>query len=233
MRRSSPRSGLDWAGSSLDLVQAPRAAAANKGNFGHVLVVGGTFGSAGGKAGAPAMAALAALRAGAGLVTAAVPAPALPVVASLVPELMTWPLEANPAGQVSEKNLASGQIAALIEGNATTLTRRTGWRGWWTAREAGRLQLAAKVLASVLQEERLLGVPLLVAANKQDAEGACSVQTIGELLGLERLATQDRHSCAVFGTSAVGGLGVQEGLAWLVAQMSLRSGFEAPAAQPP
>ncbi len=81
-----------------------------------MLVVGGTFGSAGGKAGAPAMAALAALRAGAGLVTAAVPAPALPVVASLVPELMTWPLEANPAGQISEKNLAPEQIAALIEG---------------------------------------------------------------------------------------------------------------------
>ena len=33
--------GIDWAGSSLDLVQAPRAAASNKGNFGHVLVVGG------------------------------------------------------------------------------------------------------------------------------------------------------------------------------------------------
>ncbi len=74
--------GIDWAGSSLALAQTPRAAAANKGNFGHVLVVGGTFGSAGGKAGAPAMTALAALRAGAGLVTAAVPAPALPVVAS-------------------------------------------------------------------------------------------------------------------------------------------------------
>jgi NAD(P)H-hydrate epimerase len=108
--------GLDWAGSSLDLVQTPRAAAANKGNFGHVLVVGGAFGSAGGKAGAPAMAALAALRAGAGLVTAAVPAPALPVVASLVPELMTWPLDANSAGQISDKNLAPEQIAALIEG---------------------------------------------------------------------------------------------------------------------
>ena len=108
--------GLDWAGSSLALVQAPRAAAANKGNFGHVLVVGGAFGSAGGKAGAPAMAALAALRAGAGLVTAAVPAPALPVVASLVPELMTWPLDATSAGQISRENLAPEQVAALIEG---------------------------------------------------------------------------------------------------------------------
>ena len=47
---------LTWAGSSLSLTQAPRAAAANKGNFGHVLVVGGSVG----KSGAPAMAALAA-----------------------------------------------------------------------------------------------------------------------------------------------------------------------------
>ena len=38
--------GIDWAGSSLALAQTPRAAAANKGNFGHVLVVGGSFGSA-------------------------------------------------------------------------------------------------------------------------------------------------------------------------------------------
>lgn len=41
-------SKLAWAGASLALVHGPRAAAANKGNFGHVLVVGGSFGSAGG-----------------------------------------------------------------------------------------------------------------------------------------------------------------------------------------
>ncbi len=107
---------IDWAGSALSLAQAPRAADANKGNLGHVLVVGGAFGSAGGKAGAPAMAALAALRAGAGLVTAAVPAPALPVVASLVPELMTWPLHATPAGAVSSRDLAPARLSALLEG---------------------------------------------------------------------------------------------------------------------
>jgi hydroxyethylthiazole kinase-like uncharacterized protein yjeF len=56
---------LEWAGSALALTQTPRAATANKGNFGHVLVVGGTLGTAG-KSGAPAMAALGALRAGAG-----------------------------------------------------------------------------------------------------------------------------------------------------------------------
>jgi len=107
---------IDWAGSALELAQTTRAAAANKGNFGHVLVVGGTFGSAGGKAGAPAMAALAALRVGAGLVTAAVPSPALAVVASFVPELMTWPLTAGAQGQVAAKNLETKRLEALTAG---------------------------------------------------------------------------------------------------------------------
>ncbi len=107
---------LDWAGSSLALAQAPRAAAANKGSFGHVLVVGGTFGIAGGKAGAPAMTAFAAMRAGAGLVTAAVPAPALPVVASFAPELMTWPLASTRSGQIAAKNLEPRQVGALTAG---------------------------------------------------------------------------------------------------------------------
>ncbi len=108
--------GIDWSGASLELAQTPRAAAANKGNFGHVLVVGGSFGAAGGKAGAPAMTSLAALRAGAGLVTAAVPAAALPVVASFTPELMTTPLAATAKGEIAAKNLASKQLAALMAG---------------------------------------------------------------------------------------------------------------------
>jgi NAD(P)H-hydrate epimerase len=107
---------LDWAGSSLELVQKPRGTAANKGNFGHVLVVGGSFGSAGGKAGAPSMTSLAALRAGAGLVTAAVPAPALPVVSSCAAELMTWPLAATTEGQIAAENLEGDRVAALMAG---------------------------------------------------------------------------------------------------------------------
>jgi ADP-dependent NAD(P)H-hydrate dehydratase / NAD(P)H-hydrate epimerase len=107
---------LHWAGSSAALMHAPRAAAANKGNFGHVLVVGGSFGSAGGKAGAPVMAALAALRSGAGLVTAAVPAPALAAVSAHAPELMTWPLDATPDGATAATNLAPDRLAALTQG---------------------------------------------------------------------------------------------------------------------
>jgi NAD(P)H-hydrate epimerase len=107
---------LHWAGSALALTQVPRATAANKGNFGHVLVVGGSLGSAGGRSGAPAMSSLAALRAGAGLVTAAIPAPALPLVAAAAPELMTLPLTSTLSGQISAKNLAAKILAVLMAG---------------------------------------------------------------------------------------------------------------------
>ena len=107
---------LRWAGSAMELAQAPRAADANKGKFGHVLVVGGSFGSAGGKAGAPSMAAMAALRAGAGLVTAAIPAPALTAVSAIAPELMTWALEASAAGCISDENLAAERVERLMAG---------------------------------------------------------------------------------------------------------------------
>ena len=108
--------GLEWAGSAMELVHKPRAAGANKGNFGHVLVVGGSYGTAGGKSGAPAMAALAALRSGSGLVTAAVPAPALALVAAVAPELMTWPLAATAAGCIAAENLAPDLVAELMAG---------------------------------------------------------------------------------------------------------------------
>jgi len=108
--------GLHWAGSSLALAQAHRPAGANKGNFGHVLVVGGTLGTDGGKSGAPAMAALSALRSGAGLVTAAVPAPALALVAAIAPELMTWPLTATSEGCIAAENLAEKSLSALLAG---------------------------------------------------------------------------------------------------------------------
>ena len=103
---------LDWAGSALSLTHTPRAAAANKGNFGHVLLVGGSTG----KSGAPAMAALGALRAGAGLVTAAVPTPILELVAGVAPELMTWPLMATAVGHIAAENLAPELIEALTAG---------------------------------------------------------------------------------------------------------------------
>jgi len=102
---------LIWAGSAMQLARTPRAAAANKGNFGHVLVVGGSVG----RSGAPSMTSFAALRSGAGLVTAAVPAAVLAQVSAVAPELMTYPLPAGDSGGISEKNLTPGALAELLE----------------------------------------------------------------------------------------------------------------------
>jgi NAD(P)H-hydrate epimerase len=105
---------LTWAGSSLSFVQAPRPADSNKGMFGHVLVVGGSTG----KWGAPAMASLAALRSGAGLVTAAIPAPGLAIVAGFAAELMTSPLETGADGLLLPSSLTTQALAHLVAGKS-------------------------------------------------------------------------------------------------------------------
>jgi len=90
----------------------PRPPAANKGNFGHVLVIGGSTG----KAGAAAMAGMAALRAGAGLSTVGTPKSVLPTVAGFHPELMTEPIEETEAGTISKRALGYGHMDALAKG---------------------------------------------------------------------------------------------------------------------
>jgi len=102
---------LAWAGDSKRIAETPRPADSNKGKFGHVLVIGGSYG----KAGAPSMAALAALRTGAGLVTAAVAQPILDSVARIAPELMTIPLRAGSQGEISSSNLDEGTLNELLD----------------------------------------------------------------------------------------------------------------------
>ena len=77
---------------------APRQADSNKGKYGHVLVVGGSFG----KAGSVAMAGMAALRTGAGLSTVATAKSALSTVAGFHPELMTEPLAETATGTIAQ-----------------------------------------------------------------------------------------------------------------------------------
>jgi NAD(P)H-hydrate epimerase len=102
---------LHWSGSSKQLAEAPRAINGNKGRLGHVLLLGGAYG----KAGAPSMASLAAMRAGAGLVTAAVPRDILPIVATIAPELMLTPLQ-EKAGGLALDQLNPEPLAALLKG---------------------------------------------------------------------------------------------------------------------
>ena len=88
----------------------PRPVESNKGSYGHVLVVGGALG----KAGAAAMAGMAALRVGAGLSTVATPKAVLGTVAGFHPELMTEPLPETDAGTISSR--AQNRIDDLAKG---------------------------------------------------------------------------------------------------------------------
>jgi NAD(P)H-hydrate epimerase len=104
--------GLTWGGSAKAIAEAPRAVNGNKGRLGHVLLLGGAYG----KAGAPSMASVAAMRAGAGLVTAAVPREILPIVAAVAPELMLTPLATEGSGGLAMESVEEKPLAALLKG---------------------------------------------------------------------------------------------------------------------
>jgi hydroxyethylthiazole kinase-like uncharacterized protein yjeF len=103
--------GLTWAGSAKAIADRARSADSNKGRFGHVLVLGG----ARGKSGAPSMSSMAALRAGAGLVTAAIAHSILPTVAAVTPELMTVALLEGAKGEISSRNLEAALLDPILE----------------------------------------------------------------------------------------------------------------------
>lgn len=75
----------------------PRPDDAHKGDFGHVLVIGGALDKAGGAG----LSGIAALRTGAGLVTIACPRSTQPTIAGFAPELMTEGLPENAGGTIS------------------------------------------------------------------------------------------------------------------------------------
>ena len=96
----------------LAWLATPRARNAHKGSYGHVLILAGSVG----KTGAAAMAAKAALRAGAGLVTIATAKSALPIIAALGMEYMTEPLPETDAGSISLRALDYGRFDQLVSG---------------------------------------------------------------------------------------------------------------------
>jgi ADP-dependent NAD(P)H-hydrate dehydratase / NAD(P)H-hydrate epimerase len=105
-------SKLHWVDAEeLKVYAAARKSGGNKGDYGHALIVAGSYG----KSGAAVMASWAALRAGAGLVTVAMPDPILSMVAAHTPEVMTEPLPATTAGTLSLAAFDGGRLPNLVE----------------------------------------------------------------------------------------------------------------------
>ena len=103
---------LKWAGPD-EFLKLPlvRQADSHKGLYGHVLVVAGSLG----KSGAAVLAGAGALKAGAGLVTIATPAPVQPMVAAGQPEFMTEPLSVEADGSIAVSDTSSG-FAEVLSG---------------------------------------------------------------------------------------------------------------------
>lgn len=104
----APRIWLE--ASDLASLIRPRSIDSHKGSFGHVLIVGGSVG----KTGAGAMAGLGAARAGAGLVTLAVPASLHGLMEVKLTEVMTEPLAETAEQTVAREALP--RIQTLLEG---------------------------------------------------------------------------------------------------------------------
>jgi len=87
-----------------------RSADSHKGDYGRVVLLGGSRGMTG----AISMAGMAALRSGSGLVTLGVPEVCLDVVAGFAPAYMTHPLSCDSQGRLTVA--AREQIASLVNG---------------------------------------------------------------------------------------------------------------------
>jgi ADP-dependent NAD(P)H-hydrate dehydratase / NAD(P)H-hydrate epimerase len=140
---------------------APRPAESNKGSYGHVLVVGGSLG----KAGAAAMAGIAALRAGAGLSTVATPKSVLGTVAGFHAELMTEPLPETDKSTIS--NGALDRIEALAKGKTVIAI------GPGISREAETSALVRSLIAK-------FHVPIVLDADGLNAFEGCADELNGK-----------------------------------------------------
>jgi NAD(P)H-hydrate epimerase len=171
---------------------------AHKGQFGHALILAGSRG----KTGAAHLGAVAALRSGAGLVTVAVPASCLPIVASMGAEYMTTALEERPDGTVSR-----AAADALVGGGHDVIAAGPGL-GTAADQEALVLALLERSLAPLVLDADALTV---LAASPAALRGTPDRPVVitphpGEMARLTGMPTADvqRHRVAVARDFATG-----------------------------
>jgi len=139
----------------------PRPETGHKGTFGHLLVFAGSRG----KTGAAALAALGALRAGAGLVTVACPEGVQPVLAGKLTEAMTEGLPETGAGTASADGLER-LIGLMDRKRALAMGPGIGLHG--ETQEIARRLIAEAPLPMVVDADALAacaGNPGIIAAS--------------------------------------------------------------------
>jgi NAD(P)H-hydrate epimerase len=179
---------------SEDLPLLPeRPPESHKGNFGFALVVGGSRGMSG----AVAMAGMAALRGGAGLVRLAVPEPCLEGVAGFEPSYMTTPLPVDRAGRISlaaRPKIVSAAEWATVVAYGPGVGRSPGLEslGAWLYRHLPRpMVIDADGLNALAARRESLGrpaAPRILTPHPGE---------FARLLGAESAAPGDRHAAAV------------------------------------
>ena len=148
-----------WVGRNLPA----RPADAHKGTFGHALIVAGSRNYVG----AACLAAQAALRTGAGLVTLATPESVYPIAASKLTEVIHQPLPEDADGRVHPD--AAGVIGPLL-GRCDSLAVGSGM---------GRSEGAARFMDALLTELGALDVPAQLPLVV-DADGLNNLSDLGE-----------------------------------------------------
>ncbi len=188
---------LLWAGpDEFAGLPLQRAADANKGSYGHVLVVAGSQG----KSGAAVMVGKAGLRAGAGLVTVATAEPVRTIVAAAHAEYMTEALPAGADGAIAMEAIRSGRFAAAME-RKTVLALGPGLGTQGDTTEFVRHVVANAEVPIVLDADGLnafVGKSNLLAQRK--AAHLVVTPHPGEMARLVGVSTaevqKDRVSCA-------------------------------------
>ncbi|MEO6463234.1 MAG: NAD(P)H-hydrate dehydratase [Candidatus Eisenbacteria bacterium] len=157
-----------------------RAPTAHKGDAGKVLVIGGSVGLTG----AVVLASTAALRAGAGVVTAAVPASVNDAIEAAMIEPMTWPLPESP-----ERALATSAVPQLLAraGQVDAVALGPGLSRAPEAGELARRIVAAAAAPIVLDADGLHAFAARAGELARRAPGVPLVVT-PHLVEMERLS---------------------------------------------
>lgn len=192
----------------------PLARDAHKGDRGHALIVAGSPG----KAGAAILAARAAVRSGAGLVTVAVPEPLLATVDGGSIESMTLALPAGPEGQIAGE--AVERALAAAEGKRA-LALGPGLGQEPATAEAIRRLLLASEIPLVIDADGLnafAGRARELAGRKAPAILTPHPGELGRLLGLSAGEVQaDRLAAARMGAEETRAIVILKGHLTLIA----------------